>query len=281
MNARCFLLAIVLACSALSAPVTPAAAAQEAGETASSPDSVWISGVLEIGVDGRVESVEFLRSRLKPWIEEKVLDVVRGWQFDAYLVDGRPRPIRTSISLQLELVGEAEQRRLQISQSRFGQPIWASQPAPTYPAASLRLLRSADVLIAVTLDAHGQVIEAEPVQGRVSGVRVRSENAHRKALMPFVNSALAAVRRWRMDFVDPHSEGAPTRFLVPIRYTVAGVRSRPDPRQPPLLFDAASTLGHPVADLAAQIESSEEGRQALPLQPTVRPLADVIREVAL
>lgn len=284
MKFRALTLALALISSCLvcaHAPIAATVQPVESSNPAPGSEAVWVSGVLEIGVDGRVESVEFRRSRLKRWIEEKVLDVVRGWQFDAYLVEGRPRRIRTSISLQLELVGEDEQRRLQISQSRFGQPIWTEQPAPTYPGTALRNRHAADVVVAVTLDAEGGVVDAQPVQGRMLGMRVRSENAQRKALMPFVNSALAAVRQWRMEFVEPTADGSPRRFLVPIRYTLAGVRSDADPRQPPLLFDAATTLGHPLAEMLTQIESSEEGRQALPLQPTVRPLAGVIREVAL
>lgn len=234
---------------------------------AGNDNAVFVTGIIEVDAEGKVETARFTSSELRPAIEEQVLDAVRGWTFNPFLVDGVARRIRTSMNLKLELVHQGDQAVLRFAEKDFGQPVLVSAQPPRYPASSLSRRHQASLVMAMTLADDGSVISAEPVSGEILGERA-TESRQRTLLQPFVTSAVAAVRNWRYDFVEPSSGGAPQRFLVSLTFTVSPAR-RPGRGvvNAPVLYDAAATLGQPLDTLLARQAASNAPFATLSLNP--------------
>lgn len=56
---------------------------------------------LTVGVDGKVENVEVTKG--KPILNDAVLRAVRRWSFQPFVVDGRPRRVKSTLSFNFQL----------------------------------------------------------------------------------------------------------------------------------------------------------------------------------
>jgi TonB family protein len=54
-----------------------------------------------VGVDGKVEDVEVTKGR--PILNDAVLRAVRRWSFSPFVVDGRPRKVKSTLSFNFQL----------------------------------------------------------------------------------------------------------------------------------------------------------------------------------
>lgn len=267
------LLPVLLAASTWSAASEPAPAYSAIEESAELIESIHVGGVIEVDAQGQVEQVALRRSRLVPDAETRIVNAMRVWRFEPFLMDGEARPIRTSVHLRIDQLKSPRGFQLVFGNVEFGQPLAHALTPPSYPLGSLRDGVSAEVLLRLTLDKGGRVVEAEPVMARVLKQQVRSEHRHRRLVAPFVQSSLKAVQDWTYEFVEAGVDGDPQQLLVPMVYTVhGGGAADPElaaPMNAPVLFELSNPLGRPIEALAREVEGRSEG---LWIDPAPSPL---------
>jgi hypothetical protein len=267
------LLSVLLAASTSSAASEQARAYSEIEEGAELIESIHVGGVIEVDTQGQVEQVTLRRSRLIPDAETRIVNAMQAWRFEPFLMDGQAKPIRTSVHLRIDQLKSPRGFQLAFGKVEFGQPLAHALTPPSYPRGSLRDGISAEVLLRLTLDDTGRVIEAEPVMARVLGQEVRSEQRHRRLVAPFVQSSLKAVQAWTYEFVESRANGDHHQLLTPVVYTVQGggaADAGGDPTMTaPVLFELSSPLGRPLESLAREVEGRSEG---LSLDPAPSPL---------
>lgn len=267
--------ALTAALALLMSPTSPThAAALSASEApAEVVESIHIGGVIEVDARGEVERVTLRQSRLIPSAEKRIIDAMRAWRFEPFMVDGEARRIRTSVYVRLDQLKSSEGFQLVFGDVEFGQPLANAQTPPRYPSNSLRDGLAAEVLIRLTLDDTGTVAKAEPVMARVLNQRVRDEDRHRRLIAPFVESSLTAVQSWTYEFVEPREDGRKHELLVPVVYTVQGpgVQTVEGNRAKaePVLFELSSPLGRPIEALARETQGRTGG---LSIDPAPSPL---------
>lgn len=212
-------------------------------------ESLGIDGLIDVEADGSVSQVTFKNSNLKREIEQRLQDRLLAWRFHPIEVDGQVRNIRSSFRLRLELLRDPDRTWLQIAKYEFGVPVQLDAQPPRYPTSAMRDRMGAEVLMWVAVRADGSVAEVEPVRGQAFGKRISSENAHQKALKPFVQSATAAIQGWRFGYFAPPLNGELTHLLVPVKYSLSPSRQIGPAAQMPVLFDGAARVSMPLADL--------------------------------
>jgi TonB family protein len=268
------LLGLCFACALLLASTFGMTAAIASDDS----NALYVSGIIEVDATGKVETVRVTSSPLRPEMEQRVLEAVRGWTFNPFEVDGVARRIRTSMDLRLELVKREQGHVLEFAETRFGQPVLIASRAPRYPSIHLERRLGASLLMAITVEDDGSVSSAEPVRGQIIGARLGGENGIRQALKPFAQSARNAMLAWRYDFLEPVSNGEKRRFLVPIKYTLSGPGMTASQHvSEPVLFENAAALDDALHNLLAQQGASGDQSAATPLQPglTLREDAEI------
>lgn len=267
------LLSVLLAASTWSAASDRAPAYSKIEEGAELIESIHVGGVIEVDALGQVEQVALRRSRLIPDAETRIVKAIQAWRFEPFLMDGEARPIRTSVHLRIDQLQSPRGFQLLFGNVEFGQPLANAPTPPSYPLGSLRDGVSAEVLLRLTLDETGRVVQAEPVMARVLGQEVRSEHRHRRLVAPFVQSSLKAVQDWTYDFVEARADGDHHQLLVPMVYTVHSGGAADTDAKPsingPVLFELSTPLGRPLESLAREVEGRSEG---LSIDPAPSPL---------
>lgn len=266
------LLAAALASPLLPAPRAHAETAAVAGQ-AQVLESLHLAGVIEVDASGRVENVTLQPNSLLPTIEQNVLDAMRDWTFEPYLLEGIARRVRTSVFVRVDLEKGETGHQLMLGNAEFGQPLLKQTTAPRYPAQSLRKQIAAEVLLRLTLDDSGGVVQVEPVSARVLNQEVRNERRHRQLVEPFVRASVEAMQSWRFDFVEARADGAPHQVLVPVTYNISGrsaARRERVPQSAPVLFALSTTLGRPLEALAREAGDRPGGVSIHPVPSPLR-----------
>jgi hypothetical protein len=247
-------------------------------------ESLGVRGVIDIEADGSVSQVVFNQSSLKQEIELRLKNMLQAWRFRPIEVDGNARNIRSSFLLRLDLLRDPDKLWLQVAKYEFGVPVQLNTIPPRYPTSALRDRVGAEMLMWVSVRADGSVAEVEPVRGQVFGKRIRSENAHQNALKPFVQSAITAIGQWRYGYFTPSSDGGLTQLLVPIRYSLTPNRQLGEGAPMPLLFDAATRLSTPLADLLSpenRLSDDPDAPISLESESRIQPLEESIESTVV
>jgi hypothetical protein len=273
MKPFAFLLPVLLAASTWSAAFEPSPAYSAIEEGAELIESIHVGGVIEVDAQGQVEQVAMRRSRLIPDAETRIVKAMQAWRFEPFLMDGEARPIRTSVHLRIDQLKSPRGFQLVFGNVEFGQPLAHAPTPPSYPLGSLRDGVSAEVLLRLTLDDTGRVVQAEPVMARVLRQEVRSEHRHRRLVAPFVQSSLKAVQDWTYEFVEARADGGHHQLLVPMVYSVHGGGAADTDAKPsintPVMFELSSPLGRSIEALAREVEGRSDG---LSIDPAPSPL---------
>ncbi len=69
-------------------------------------ETIFASGLIDIGADGSVGQVTFTNSPFRHDIGQRLVAVLEQWRFQPIEVDGTRRNVRSSFQLKLELVGD-------------------------------------------------------------------------------------------------------------------------------------------------------------------------------
>lgn len=203
--------------------------------------------ILELLIDkeGHVASAEVVRS--VPPFDQAALTAARKWEYEVTRVDGRAVSVRMTVPITFAM------RLPELAARQEGIPELRQGAVPAYPpGASPR--EGASVTVQVTLDADGQVVEA---QARNGGA-------------PWTEALLRALRTWRF---APVGEGVLVSFRVEAEFVPAskGAASRVDLRLTGLHRSEASASLEAPTPAATNTPTPPPARAAPPAAPTPRP----------
>jgi hypothetical protein len=200
-----------------------------AGEPQPAPKvEVDVAGQLSIDENGAVSGVE-LTSQVPDAIASIVKQAVQGWTFEPIVHDGKPVPAKSNMQLFLIGVPQDGGFRLRVERAQFGFP---RKPRDTghrmngnfFPKEAMRAGVLAEVMLAVRVDAAGNVLDVSPLRSRlVRGMKTASKLAT-KWRTDFEKSAVAVMRQQKYEPADPRLPGdGTTAFVTNVCYAMGDV----------------------------------------------------------
>lgn len=176
-----------------------------------------VQGDLLIDPQGRVSEYN-VTTAISPEAKALLDRSVRQWTFEPPTRQGQPIYARTRLDLTLAAIKSKDGYQLQVQQIRFtGSRKARRMEPPHYPMEAARAGISADVLIAVRVDAQGRVLDVAPVQTSLP-YRNATERDVANWSRVFEKSAVAAARRWTYEPADPRTEDSEATLIVPVDY---------------------------------------------------------------
>jgi hypothetical protein len=200
-------------------------------------------------------------------------------------VDGKPVAAKTSlhVTLKAEPVPGKDDYRLRFSSVRFGDLRRSANhmTPPRYPPEAVRAHVGGKVLVAVKVDANGEVVEAQAYQ---TSLDVKTSNEveaeHYRHLLE--SASVSAAKHWSYDIsqtVNGHPVG--TSALVPVSFSLCdlpcGRRADASDRWRALMpgpVRPAPWMHEQVADNATLSTLNDD--QALPVDSRFRLKEDVV-----
>lgn len=185
-------------------------------------------GEIQIAPDGHVSDYR-INSKLSPALVELVEKNVHGWQFEPVLVDGQPVVAKTAMRVRLKAdpMNVKDNYKVSIVDVTFGEPKRVGKgKAPRYPSSAVGARLGAKVMLALKLDASGNVVDALPYQTSLDG-RASSEVEADRWRREFEKASLVAARSWKYDLTETiNGRSIGTNVLAPIEFTIS---DRPEP----------------------------------------------------
>jgi hypothetical protein len=174
----------------------------------------WIRATATIGVDGRVETLEWKVPDVDP---EKLVatiePIVRTWEFEPAVVDGVPTTAKTGlnvlVALQANAAGTYDYRVLDARVA----PLTKFTPKPWYPIPGIRDNKEAFVDVTLRVAPDGTTV--------IEKVDVRA-NGHAKL---FEASARETIQSWILEPEVVGGVAVESRVRVPVSYCLAIERS--------------------------------------------------------
>ena len=184
---------------ALLLPFNPARAA---------PDRHHVMADVVVSAQGEVTAFS-VEPRFKA-LEELLRGVVLQWRFQPATLDGQPVDMGTTLMLQLNAQRDGQGGQAQVSVEYLGNGSGIdSRAQPRYPSDAIRNGASAIVLLEVTHDATGRVIDAQVSQSK------SSQDRHRR---DFEMASKEAARRWVFKPERINGVAVAGKALVPVKY---------------------------------------------------------------
>jgi hypothetical protein len=185
-----------------------------AQSTAPAKVELDVMGELTIDAQGAVSGFSAAPSVPAP-VAKIVQDAVKHWRFEPVLQDGKPAETKTQMFL--FLTGEPGEGgyRLRVERVQFGFPRkmrdvkWARAGAED----ALREHVGGEVLVAVHIDAAGNVLDAAALRSRLVP-DVRNQRVARKLRTSFETSVVATMKQSKFEPADPSQGGAPTAMIT-------------------------------------------------------------------
>ena len=177
-------------------------------------------GELTIAPDGSVKSWKMDGAPLSDEVQSLLERNVATWRFEPILRDGQPVTARTRMSINLEAVPQGDGYVMKVAHVFFGsvQSRGKTKP-PSYPTPAIRAGVGARVMVAVKIDAEGNVVAMHPQQTSLSARGTAAQERRFRSL--FEQASMTAVQDWK--YVPGESIGGVTigsSFVVPIEYTL-------------------------------------------------------------
>lgn len=177
-----------------------------------------VVGDIEINPDGAVRDYR-LSSELPAAVAEPVDRSVRKWRFEPVVVDGRAVIARTRLNMTLTVEPMGGNYQLRIAHVSFGDPLQqkSSLKPPQYPREAAMVGVGSKVILAVKLDAQGNVVAAHPYQ--TSLTHRASTNVASAWRKRFEQASIQAAMDWKFDLTES-IDGRPVDSiaLIPIEY---------------------------------------------------------------
>ena len=178
---------------------------------------VDVAGQLSIDESGAVSGVE-LTSQVPDAIAAIVKHAVQGWKFEPIVHDGKP--VATKSNMQLFLAGVPQDGgfRLRVERAQFGFPRNYDQSRRLhrnfFPKEALRGGVLGEVVLAVHVDAAGNVTDVAPLRSRLVKRGMLPPNLIKKWRSDFEKSAVAVMRALKFEAADPTLPGDGTTAFV-------------------------------------------------------------------
>lgn len=186
------------------------------------PLQLDVSGEIAIDHQGAVYDYK-IHTILTPEVKKIVEDSVRQWRFEPVQRDGKPVYAKSGMFLTLAALPAENGYRLRIDKVRFvGTRKAVSTMPPGFPIEALRMRVNAAVLVAVRVDAEGNVLEAMVAQSSMSGSRgteLRGSAVRKK----FEVASVEAAKRWKFEPADlAAGDPAETTLVLSVTFTTEG-----------------------------------------------------------
>lgn len=202
----------------------------QAGKPVAAEFSMSAPGDLEIGPDGTVRSWKMDSHKLGKVVEDLLQKNIAQWRFEPVLVDGRPVIARTRMTVELQAFPRDGGFLLKVDNVYFGSLQSRSDNLPPrYPKDAIRADLGARVMLAVKLDAQGNVVDVHPYQ--TSLTRAGKQAQEQRWRKRFEQASIRAVSKWK--YQPGESIGGVTvgsTVMVPITYTISPTRGSLDNR---------------------------------------------------
>jgi hypothetical protein len=207
-----------------------ALAAQASAQSGKATYEMDAAGEVQIAPDGAVSDYRLDKnSALPPAIAQLVDRNVRAWHFEPVLVDGKPVVAKTALHMQLkaEPLDGADRYTVRVQEIRFGAPVRSAQNKPPhYPEAAVGVRLGAKVVLAMRLDAAGNVTDVEPYQTSLDA-RARSEAEAERWRRLFEKASIAAAKTWHYDLTETvNGRAIGTKVMAPVVYSVSNSYSK-------------------------------------------------------
>lgn len=178
---------------------------------------VDVGGEFTIDAAGTVSGVE-LTSEVPAEIAAIVKHAMQGWKFEPILHDGKPTPAKSSMRLFLVGVPQDGGFRLRVDRAQFGFPrtprnVGRRNYGGFFPKEAMRAGMLSEVVLAIRVDAAGNVVDVAPLRSRLVP-QVRSSTLARKWRTDFEKSAVAVMRQLKFEPADPKLPGDGTSAFV-------------------------------------------------------------------
>ncbi len=177
----------------------------------------------EVGINEQGEVFDYrTSSELSPLVLELVDKHVRSWKFQPVVRNGVAIPAKAAMRMTLTLRPVDAGYEARIEEVHFsGIRKSITMEPPRYPPQAARVGVGGDVLIAVRVDAAGQVVEAAAIQ-HAWPYRSMSLSAVDNWAPVFAKASIAAAMRWKFEPAGPGDE-PDTTLVVPIDYRMEGM----------------------------------------------------------
>ncbi len=172
-----------------------------------------LSNAWQVSLDANGKVVALQDSgKLDAGVRVPLEHAIREWTFEPGRIDGQPAPTQTTLTLDVTFVPKGhDDYRVRIDDARTGGSIdiAKSKAVPRFPPDAARPGLIARVVVKVEYDASGNIteVQTQPDQGVNASQSMRT-------------SALAAVRKWKVEPERVGGHGVAASVLVPICYTV-------------------------------------------------------------
>lgn len=170
------------------------------------PVEVALSWRATVGADGQLAAL-VPADDLNPQLYKRFEADVRGWHFTPGKINGVPSATDTTLTVQIRLTPISGGFRPEILDAVSGVG-YGKMVAPKYPDGALKSHRGGGVLLRVTFDGEGNVMEADTIDG---GFPVAGEDIQR--------AARAAMKRWTFHPESIGGRGYGGRAFVPICFS--------------------------------------------------------------
>ena len=181
-----------------------------------------VEGTIEIDPEGRVHDYT-IETRLTSSIRDYVDQRVRQWRFEPITVDGRAVIAKTRMRLNLLAQTMGESYVLHVHSVHFGAPTSRERDRSRlrFPPKALRERLGAHVMLALRIDADGNVVDAHPYQTNLSRAMDKNQAARWRRMFEAV--AIKAAKRWTYE-PSEHIDGAATSATVfaPFEFRIVG-----------------------------------------------------------
>ncbi|MFT4198827.1 MAG: hypothetical protein QM601_13160 [Pseudoxanthomonas sp.] len=176
----------------------------------------------EVGIDpqGNVFAVD-IQTVVTPAVHDLLEKTVRQWKFEPVVQDGKAVYAKSLMHLDLLAKKVDSGYQLQVDGVRFcaSRRALAMQPS-SYPREAARARVMADVLVAVRVDAGGQVVDAVATQVAFPQRGIGPSQAASWS-KTFAKAAVEAARNWRYAPADVAAgDLADATLIVPVTYRV-------------------------------------------------------------
>ncbi|MCP4214207.1 MAG: energy transducer TonB [bacterium] len=134
-------------------------------------------------------------------LRQAAINSVKQWKFEPYIHEGKPAPVKFTVVIKFKLDSKHSKPMALASEQR---PNRIKQQQPVYPKKALKEHIQGKVVMEVTLDTEGNIVDAEVVDGH-----------------PALNeAAVLAVGKWKYEPYILNGTPRKVRFTVVIKFNL-------------------------------------------------------------
>jgi TonB family protein len=152
--------------------------------------------------EGKVIKVDIIpQEPRQPLLEAAALEAVKQWEYEPFLVEGKPKEVKFTVVITFRLNGDAKVEKI----APVERPKLVNRVAPVYPPEALKEKIQGLVKLEVHIDETGAVSQVIP-------------DPEHQADPLLAEAAMAAVRQWRYEPYLKDGKARPAAFKVMVTF---------------------------------------------------------------